>query len=40
MCVLGNLNAIPFDKSAKAQWGLPKFDVWGPKSKIPSHYAK
>ena len=35
MCVLGTLNAIPFDKqiylyiylSAKSQWGLLKFEV-------------
>ena len=33
MCVLGTLNAIPFDKQiyihlgAKAQWGLLKFEV-------------
>ena len=35
MCVLGTLNAIPFDKQIyiylkvqKAQWELRKFEVW------------
>ena len=40
MYVLGTLNAIPFDKqiylftSAKAQWGLLKFEVRSPKVQL------